>query len=127
MVCFFYFNCKKIFLLSNIFFRRKVFDRQSGGSSILSDEQVEKIRAISTNHYPTIGYNPYEPFLDIFSSKKEIHPISNRPEDKRSFIPSLDERKIISKLVYAIKMGWKKKRDENDEGPKVTYFFILKI
>jgi ribosome biogenesis protein ERB1 len=111
---------------------------------VLSDEQVQKLEAIGNRRYPQIGlinlknsrkinqnfkgYNPYQPFFDLFSSQREIHPISNRPPDKRykhtyiffkynstffsSFIPSLDERRIVSRMVHAIKMGWMKRRDE---------------
>lgn len=84
---------------------------------------MDKLHAIAAGRYPIIGYNPYEPFLDIFSSQKEIHPISNRPDAKKSFLPSLDERKKVSKIVYAIKMGWRKKR-EVEERPKVRFYNI---
>lgn len=106
-------------LLRNHPYRRKVFDRQSGGDVALTDEQVEKLSAMAQNRYPEIGYNPYEPFYDIFSSQKEIHPISNRPEDKRSFIPSANERRIVGRMVHAIKMGWWKQKEKKEE-PKVT-------
>uniref|UniRef100_A0AC34QZX0 BOP1 N-terminal domain-containing protein n=1 Tax=Panagrolaimus sp. JU765 TaxID=591449 RepID=A0AC34QZX0_9BILA len=88
---------------------RKVFDRQTGEEVTLTDEQVAKLRALATNAYPDIGYNPYEPFLDIFSSDQTIHPIDNRPPHKRSFIPSALERAKVSKMVHAIKMGWRAK------------------
>jgi ribosome biogenesis protein ERB1 len=97
---------------------RKVFDRQTGEDITLTDEQIAKLRALATNAYPQIGYNPYEPFMDIFSSQTEIHPIDNRPMDKRSFIPSADEARKVSKMVYAIKMGWTKSQ-KKDEKPKV--------
>ena len=106
-------------------FSRRVHDRQSGGDLVLNDEQVNKILAIAESRYPTIGYNPYEPFLDIFSSQKEIHPISNRPDDKRSFIPSLDERRLVGRLVHSIKMGWRKKKEEktdDDELPVIVKY-----
>lgn len=46
-----------------------------------------------------------------------IHPVTNRPEHKRSFIPSLIEKEKVSKLVHAIKMGWiKPRRVEDDSG-----------
>ncbi|KAI3420260.1 hypothetical protein GPALN_003576 [Globodera pallida] len=96
---------------------RRVFDRQSGQQVALTDQQVEKLNAIAANRFPEIGYNPYPPFLDIFSSVREIHPISNRPPDKRSFVPSADERRIVGRMVHAIKMGWlKRKESPNDAG-----------
>ncbi|KAK5968352.1 Ribosome biogenesis protein BOP1 [Trichostrongylus colubriformis] len=87
---------------------RKVFDRQSGTDVVLTDEQVEKLNNLASGKYPVVGYNPYEPFLDIFSSEKTIHPIDNRPEPKSRFIPSRDEMRIVSRMVHAIKMGWSK-------------------
>ncbi|KAL3998017.1 BOP1NT (NUC169) domain family protein [Acanthocheilonema viteae] len=84
----------------------KVYDRQSGGFVTLSDEEVKKLNALNASKCPSVGYNPYQPFLDIFSSQTEIHPISNRPDSKRSFIPSLDEKRLVGKMVHAIKMGW---------------------
>ncbi|KAI1730763.1 BOP1NT domain-containing protein [Ditylenchus destructor] len=97
---------------------KRVYDRQAGADAVLSEEQVQQLEAVVENRYTKIGYNPYEPFVDIFSWKKEIHPISNQPEHKRSFIPSLDERKKVSRMVYAIKMGWTKKQQKEEE-PKV--------
>lgn len=44
-----------------------------------------------------------------------IHPVTNRPEHKRSFIPSLVEKEKVSKLVHAIKMGWIKPRRQDDD------------
>uniref|UniRef100_A0A1I7TCH4 Ribosome biogenesis protein BOP1 homolog n=1 Tax=Caenorhabditis tropicalis TaxID=1561998 RepID=A0A1I7TCH4_9PELO len=98
---------------------RKVFDKQTGADIKLTDEQIEKIHNIASGKYPTIGYNPYEPFLDIFSSQKEIHPIDNRPEPKARFIPSKDEMRMVSRMVHAIKMGWAKGPKTKKEEPKV--------
>lgn len=44
-----------------------------------------------------------------------IHPVTNRPEHKRSFIPSLIEKEKVSKMVHAIKMGWIKPRRVEDD------------
>lgn len=39
-------------------------------------------------------------------------PLRNFPEHKRSFLPSKDEERKVSKLVHALKMGWIKTREE---------------
>lgn len=80
--------------------RRNVYDRQSGSFVTLSDEEVKKLNALNASKYPSVGYNPYQPFLDIFSSQTEIHPISNRPDSKRSFIPSLDEKRLVGQFCF---------------------------
>ncbi|CEF67780.1 Ribosome biogenesis protein bop1 [Strongyloides ratti] len=86
---------------------RKIRDPQTGKEHILTNEELEKIKNITEGKFE-IGYNPYEKFYDLCSSNVSIHPIDNRPDDKRSFIPSLTEKKLVSKMVYAIKMGWRK-------------------
>ncbi|MFH4983815.1 hypothetical protein AB6A40_010524 [Gnathostoma spinigerum] len=85
---------------------RKVLDVQTGCDAVLTDEQVDVINALNQGRYPTVGYNPYQPFVDLYSSQKEIHPMTNNPESKQSFTPSLDERRIVGRMVYAFKMGW---------------------
>uniref|UniRef100_A0A7I4XT66 Ribosome biogenesis protein BOP1 homolog n=1 Tax=Haemonchus contortus TaxID=6289 RepID=A0A7I4XT66_HAECO len=94
---------------------RKVFDRQSGTDILLTDEQVEKLTNLASGKYPIIGYNPCEPFLDIFSSESTIHPIDNRPDPKSRFIPSKDEMLIVSRMVHAIKMGRAKGTKQKSE------------
>lgn len=53
--------------------------------------------------------------MEFFSGDVMIHPVTNRPEHKRSFIPSLVEKEKVSKLVHAIKMGWIKPRRVEDD------------
>lgn len=58
---------------------------------------------------------PLQPQVEFFSNEVMIHPVTNRPEHKRSFIPSLVEKEKVSKLVHAIKMGWIKPRRVDDD------------
>lgn len=53
--------------------------------------------------------------MEFFSKDLMLHPVTNRPADKRSFIPSLIEKEKVSKLVHAIKMGWIKPRRLEDD------------
>lgn len=65
---------------------------------------------------------PYlQPYVDHFTRDKMLHPLSDVPKPKSSFIPSKWERRKIVKLVHAIKMGWIKPR-ARPEKPK---FYIL--
>ncbi|CAJ0963899.1 unnamed protein product, partial [Mesorhabditis belari] len=97
---------------------KKVFDRQTGQNVTLTQEQIDKIHAFAVGKYPSIGYNPYQPFVDFYTSEATIHPIDNRPASKSQFVPSKDEMKIVSRMVHAIKMGWLKPK-EKKEKPKV--------
>lgn len=58
---------------------------------------------------------PPQPQVEFFSHELMIHPVTNKPEHKRSFIPSLVEKEKVSKLVHAIKMGWIKPRRVDDD------------
>ena len=81
--------------------------------------------------------------MDFFSGDLMIHPVTNRPADKRSFIPSLVEKEKVgvghpggapghptsapapltlpslqvSRMVHAIKMGWIQPRRPRDHSP----------
>ena len=50
-----------------------------------------------------------------------IHPVINRPEPKRRFLPSLWERKKITKLVKLIKAG----KIKPIEKPKKPKFYMI--
>lgn len=63
----------------------------------------------------TAAAPPLQPQVEFFSNEVMIHPVTNRPEHKRSFIPSLVEKEKVSKLVHAIKMGWIKPRRVDDD------------
>ncbi|CAI5661193.1 ribosome biogenesis protein bop1 [Oreochromis niloticus] len=95
---------------------RTVHDKQTGSDIVLSDDQVELVNRLQRGQFGDVNFNEYEPMVEFFSSDVMIHPITNRPADKRSFIPSLTEKEKVSKLVHAIKMGWLKPRRVEDDG-----------
>ncbi len=82
------------------------------------------------NLYYLIGYNLYEDWVEWFSSEVMETPIRDLPESKRSFLPSLDEKRIVGKMVHAIKMGWmkptEKKKDDPDDPDKKTFYMLWK-
>lgn len=61
----------------------------------------------------------------MFSSEVMLHPVTNRPEHKRSFIPSLLEKEKVSKLVHAIKMGWIQPRKVEDSSSSTQRYYDL--
>lgn len=95
---------------------RTVHDKQTGSDTVLSDDQVELVNRLQRGQFGDVNFNEYEPMVEFFSSDVMIHPVTNRPADKRSFIPSLTEKEKVSKLVHAIKMGWIKPRRVEDDG-----------
>jgi len=89
-----------------------VFDEEAGEDVVLTDKQVEKIKGIALGRYP-VEYDPYEPLAP--PPPVEVGPISEQSESKRS---QADQRRMVNKIVHAIKMGWVKLDDdeESDEG-----------
>ncbi|KAJ8303055.1 hypothetical protein KUTeg_019451 [Tegillarca granosa] len=94
------------------------------------DEFLNKMD--NPNYWKTVtdkmtGQNPWE---DIFSHETMIHPVTNRPADKRSFIPSKWERLKVGQMVHALKMGWMKTNKEMEEAKKkqeeINYYMIWK-
>ena len=82
---------------------RTVKDPLTGQDVVLSDNDVELIKRVKKSQFPDLDYDPYTPFIDFFTYEKMIHPVTNRPETKASFIPSISEKRQISKLVTSIK------------------------
>ncbi|XP_034456411.1 ribosome biogenesis protein bop1 isoform X1 [Hippoglossus hippoglossus] len=94
---------------------RTVHDKQTGSDIILSDEQVALVNRLQKGQFGDVNFNEYQPTVEFFSNEVMLHPVTNRPADKRSFIPSLIEKEKVSKLVHAIKMGWIKPRRVEDD------------
>lgn len=97
---------------------RTIYDKITGQKVVLSDEDLDVINRIRKAVYPDPNYDPYEPYVDFFSNEVSIHPVMNRPAPKASFVPSLSEKRALTKLVALIKSGrlkpYKpKKRDRN--------------
>ncbi|XP_012328704.2 ribosome biogenesis protein BOP1 [Aotus nancymaae] len=96
---------------------RTVQDPMTGRDLRLTDEQVALVRRLQSGQFGDTGFDPYEPAVDFFSGDVMIHPVTNRPADKRSFIPSLVEKEKVSRMVHAIKMGWIQPRRPQDPTP----------
>lgn len=84
---------------------RTVYDKITGQKVVLSDEDMDVINRIRKAIYPDPNYDPYEPYVDFFSNEVSIHPVMNRPEPKAAFVPSLSEKRALTKLVAFIKSG----------------------
>lgn len=83
---------------------RTVYDKL-GNKVTLSDDDFDMIQRIMKAVYPDPNYNPYEPHIDFFSNEVSIHPVMNRPEPKAAFVPSLSEKRALTKLVALIRSG----------------------
>ncbi|XP_054709959.1 ribosome biogenesis protein bop1-like [Uloborus diversus] len=88
---------------------RTVKNKMTGEKVFLTDEDVDIIQRIQSGRFAS-KEDQYQPFEDFFTYEKMEHPVTNFPPHKRSFIPSKIEKEKVSKLVYAIKMGWIKPR-----------------
>ncbi|XP_077446601.1 ribosome biogenesis protein bop1 [Stigmatopora argus] len=94
---------------------RTVHDKQTASDVVLSDEQVALVKRLQRGQFGDANFDEYQPSVDFFTKDVMLHPVTNRPADKRSFIPSLIEKQKVSKMVHAIKMGWIKPRRPRDD------------
>ena len=108
---------------------RTVYNKITGEKVVLSDHDLDVINRIRKAIYPDPNYDPYEPFVDFFSNEVSIHPVMNRPEPKAAFVPSLSEKRALTKLVALIRSGrlkpYKPKKKER-EPYKFSYDIWLK-
>ncbi|KAI9139255.1 NUC169 domain-containing protein [Paraphysoderma sedebokerense] len=80
-------------------------DDKEGKDVVLTNEELEIIRKIQQSEFGDLGYDPYQPTIEWFTSKPEIHPLSSAPEPKRRFVPSKWEHAKVMKIVRAIRKG----------------------
>ena len=112
-----------------------VRDPTTGQDVVLSERDVEIIKRLGGAKIPNADYSLFgenDPLRDAefnwFSSEVMQTPIRAIPESKRSFLPSIDEKRAVGRMVHAIKMGWMKaktdkKADEDD--PERRSFYMM--
>ncbi|KAK2149681.1 hypothetical protein LSH36_442g03132 [Paralvinella palmiformis] len=104
---------------------RTVVDKTTGQKVVLSEKDCEIIKRFRQGKYIDSKFDPYEPWIDFFTYEKMQHPVTNRPADKRSFVPSKWERIKVSRMVHAIKMGWMKPQQEKRKEEDQPKFYML--
>eukprot|EP00911_Craspedida_sp_UC1_P000153 UC1_evm1s122 len=99
---------------------RTVFDPVTQQDVQLSDQDLAIIRRIQKGELPEASSDPHINDVPFFTGvDKMIHPLSAAPEPKSRFVPSKWEHKKIMKIVRAIRKGWIKidQKEEDKEGP----------
>ncbi|XP_018357585.1 PREDICTED: ribosome biogenesis protein BOP1 homolog [Trachymyrmex cornetzi] len=109
-------------------FWRTIKDPQTGQDVVMSEADIDLIVRIQKQKIPDVQFDEYAPWVDWFTSEVMKTPLRKFPEHKRSFLPSKNEARKVSKLVHALKMGWMKstaemqKEREKNKGPQ---FYML--
>lgn len=85
-------------------FWKTIVDNLTGESHQLTDEQIQLIRKIQQRQYIDEGLKNKDYFYEI---EKNPNPMTKKDETQQKKV-SLNEKKMISKIVNAIKMGWMK-------------------
>nr|CAD7403231.1 unnamed protein product [Timema cristinae] len=104
-------------------FWRTVKDPQTGQDVVLCDADVDVIQRIQSQKIPNAHHEEYAPWIEWFSSEVMKTPLRKFPDHKRSFLPSKSESEKVSRIVYALKMGWIKPREEKKA--KTPNFYML--
>ncbi|XP_015126558.1 ribosome biogenesis protein BOP1 homolog [Diachasma alloeum] len=110
-------------------FWRTVKDPTTGQDVILSEEDINLITRIQKQKIPDAQFDDYAPWIEYFTSEVMKTPLRKFPEHKRSFLPSKNEARQVSKLVHALKMGWIKSSEEMEreraERKREPQFYML--
>ncbi|CAG4933037.1 unnamed protein product [Parnassius apollo] len=99
-------------------FWRTVRDPGTGQDIILSKQDLELIARIREGRVPNPEHDEYQPWVEWFSREVLATPLRAFPEHKRSFLPSREEQRHVSRIVHALKMGWMKTRKQIAEERK---------
>ena len=92
---------------------------------IFSEKDVEIVNRLRQGRVPEPGYDLYGEWSEWFSSDVMETPLRDLPEHKASFLPSHWEKKKVSRMVHAIKMGWMKPRQARSETDDETKKFYM--
>ncbi|KAL5971185.1 Ribosome biogenesi protein BOP1 [Taenia solium] len=87
---------------------RTIVDPKTGQSVVLSDRDLEIVTRMSAGK-GVLGDKEgdvWQPWEDFFSNSVLQMPVTAHPPQKRSFIPSLLDRRRVGRITHAIKMGW---------------------
>ena len=107
--------------MSNADFWKTIQDPLSGKKQVLNDEEIailSSLRGSKTVRTATT-MDPHEPFLDIFSQDRMQTALVATNPSKKSFIPSLLDKKKVGHLVHLIKTGkYKLDREEKEKEAK---------
>ena len=74
-----------------------VQDPQTGQDVVLSKEDVETLTRIKNAKVPSGKYDLYSDLVPWFSSEVLETPLRDLPESKKSFIPSLSEKRKVNR------------------------------
>jgi len=112
-----------------------VRDPTTGQDVVLSERDVEIIKRLGGAKIPNPEFGLFgenDPLRDAefnwFSSEVMQTPIRAIPESKKSFLPSVDEKRAVGKMVHAIKMGWMKAKTDrkaDEEDPERRSFYMM--
>ena len=91
---------------------RTVHDYLHGVDVVLSEEDIALIRRLQKHRYADPNMNPY-PDAIHYDYADKLHPLSNAPARKASFVPSRWEAKKVMKLVMAMRSEQYQKSVEN--------------
>ena len=105
-----------------------VFDPSTGQDVVLPASVVDTIKRLRSGKLPDANFDMFAEWPSWFSDEVLQTPVRDLPESKKSFLPSISEKKIVGKMVHAIKMGWMKptsKVKEDPDDPDKKSFYML--
>ena len=107
-----------------------VYDPSTGQDVVLPKSVVDTIRRLRNGKLPDANYDMFAEWPSWFSSEVMETPVRDLPESKKSFLPSISEKKMVSKMVHAIKMGWMKPtsqvKEDPDDPDKKSFYMLWK-
>ena len=66
---------------------------------MLNEEEQNLISRLESGGFYSSEIDPHAPYEDIFTHEEMIHPLSNAPAHKRSFLPSKSENEKVCDLM----------------------------
>lgn len=101
-------------------FWRTIVDNLTGEVHHLTDEQISLIQKIQQRKYIDEGLKNKDYFYEVETNPS---PMTKKDESQNKRKISMNEKKQISKIVHAIKMGWMKLEPKKIKADPFESFF----
>ena len=106
------------------------FKCETDFKTLITKSVVDTIKRLRSGKLPDANYDMFAEWPSWFSDEVLETPVRDLPESKKSFLPSISEKKIVGKMVHAIKMGWMKPtskvKEDPDDPDKKTFYMLWK-
>ena len=107
-------------------FKWTIVDEYNGVERTLTERQLVLLQRIREGRAPHPEANMTPDYIPYFTSKVQIHPMTNNPTSKKNFVPSRHEELIVARLqkgIREVRFELRRKRTRRVMRRMICFYF----